>query len=83
MDQEDQPKKRGFAADPERAAAAGRKGSQTVKETLGTEHYERLGKAGGAATKEKLGRDHFREIGRQGAQKRWARERQRRIEEGY
>jgi hypothetical protein len=82
MDHEDQPKKRGgFAGRPDLASAAGKKGSAILKETLGTEHYERLGKAGGTATREKLGRGHYREIGRAGARKRWEKERQRRSEE--
>lgn len=69
---EEKPRKRGgFAANPQRASDAGKKGAQTVKERLGTEHFKRMGKLGGTAVREKFGPDYYREIGKRGGQTRW------------
>src|SRR5213595_1613759 len=74
------PKKRGggFAANRERASLAGQRGAKTVKERLGTEHFQRLGKRGGAAVKQKYGPDYYREIGQRGGRSRWDAEKARR-----
>ena len=40
-------KRGGFAADPERAREAGRKGAQVMKEKFGIEHFRQIGKRGG------------------------------------
>jgi general stress protein YciG len=74
------PKKRGggFAANRERASLAGQRGAKTVKERLGTEHFQRLGKRGGAAVKQKYGPEYYREIGQRGGRSRWDAEKARR-----
>jgi general stress protein YciG len=69
----------GFAGNPERASAAGKKGSAVVRERYGDAYYSELGVKGGEANRQK-GREHFRELGKLGAQKRWEAERQRRLE---
>ena len=71
----------GFAADRERASLAGKRGARTVKERLGTEHFQRLGKMGGAAVKQKYGPDYYREIGKRGGRSRWDAEKARDNEE--
>jgi len=68
---------RGFD-DPERAAAAGRKGAKTLKERFGREHFVNMGKVGGASNRERHGSDHSKELGRRGGQARWEPERARR-----
>lgn len=70
----------GFAANPERASLAGKRGAKTVKERLGTEHFQRLGKRGGAAVKQKYGPEYYREIGKRGGRSRWDAEKARREE---
>ena len=66
-----------FAADRQRASAAGRKGAATVRERLGAEWLRRIGKAGGAAIKRKYGTEHYRAIGQKGGRSRWDAERKR------
>jgi general stress protein YciG len=72
----------GFAADRNRASLAGKRGAKTVKERLGTEHFQKLGKIGGAAVKQKYGSDYYREIGRRGGRSRWDAEKERAASEG-
>jgi general stress protein YciG len=67
---------RGFD-DKDRAAAAGKKGAETLKERFGREHFVSMGKNGGASNRDKHGPDHFKELGRQGGKIRWERERAR------
>jgi general stress protein YciG len=74
----EKPRRRGgFAANRERASLAGKRGAKTVKDRLGTEHYQRLGKMGGAAVKQKYGPDYYREIGKRGGRSRWDAEKAR------
>ncbi len=56
----------GFAANPERARDAGRKGGQTVKEKYGEEFYREIGKRGGNTVKAERGSEFYAEIGRKG-----------------
>jgi general stress protein YciG len=72
----------GFAANRERASLAGKRGAETVKERLGTEHFQRLGKIGGAAVKKKYGPEYYREIGKRGGRSRWDAEKARGKSEG-
>jgi general stress protein YciG len=63
------PKKKrrgGFAANPELAREAGRKGGLTVREKYGAERYADIGRQGGEAVRDLYGREHFREIGSRG-----------------
>ena len=56
----------GFAANPELAKEAGRKGGIKVRDTYGTERYVDLGRQGGETVLEKYGTEYFREIGSKG-----------------
>lgn len=62
------PKKRrgGFAANPDLAREAGRKGGLKVRDKYGAERYADIGRQGGVAVRDLYGRDHFREIGSRG-----------------
>ena len=65
----DTPKKKrrgGFAANPELAREAGRKGGLSVRDQYGAERYADIGRQGGEAVRDLYGRDHFREIGSKG-----------------
>lgn len=64
-------KRGGFAADPERAREAGRKGAQVMKERFGIEHFRQIGKRGGAAVRDKYGSEYYSRIGKQGSRSRW------------
>jgi general stress protein YciG len=56
----------GFAANPELAREAGRKGGLKVRDLYGTERYADIGRQGGETVREKYGSDYFREIGSKG-----------------
>ncbi|MGQ9525979.1 MAG: KGG domain-containing protein [Armatimonadota bacterium] len=64
-------KRGGFAADPERAREAGRKGAQVMKEKFGIEHFRRIGKRGGTTVRERYGSEYYSRIGKQGSESRW------------
>lgn len=63
----------GFAANPELARAAGRKGGQTVKKKYGQSFYRQIGKKGGETVKQERGSEFYAEIGRRGGEMRSAR----------
>lgn len=56
----------GFAANPELAREAGRKGGIKVRDTYGSERYADIGRQGGETVLEKYGTEYFREIGSKG-----------------
>ena len=60
----------GFAANPELAREAGRKGGQTVKKKYGQSFYRQIGKKGGETVKKERGSDFYAEIGRRGGEMR-------------
>jgi len=59
----------GFAANPELAREAGRKGGEAVKAKYGPEFYHEIGKKGGDIVAQR-GPEFFEENGRKGGQKR-------------
>ena len=61
----------GFAANPELAREAGRKGGEAVKKKYGSEYYREIGKKGGETVKQERGSEYFREIGQRGKETRW------------
>jgi uncharacterized protein len=63
----------GFAANPELAREAGRKGGQTVKQKYGQSFYRQIGKKGGETVKKERGSDFYAEIGRRGGEMRSSR----------
>ena len=63
----------GFAANPELAREAGRKGGQTVKRKYGQSFYRQIGKKGGETVKKERGSDFYAEIGRRGGEMRSSR----------
>lgn len=60
------PRGGGFAANPELAREAGRKGGLTVRDKYGSERYADIGRQGGETVRERYGSDYFREIGSKG-----------------
>jgi general stress protein YciG len=54
----------GFAANPELAREAGRRGGERVREKYGKEYYKMMGRTGGTATLEKRGKEYFATIAR-------------------
>lgn len=56
----------GFAANPELAKQAGRKGGEAVKKKYGPEFYREIGTKGGKYMREVYGSEHFTRIGRLG-----------------
>jgi len=56
----------GFAANPELAAEAGRRGGEAVKEKYGPSFYREIGKKGGDRVKELYGSEYYAERGRRG-----------------
>jgi general stress protein YciG len=56
----------GFAANPELAKEAGRKGGLKVREKYGADRYADIGRQGGEAVRDRYGSDYFRQIGRKG-----------------
>jgi uncharacterized protein len=63
----------GFAANPELAREAGRKGGQTVKRKYGQSFYRQIGKKGGETVKQERGSEFYAEIGRRGGEMRSSR----------
>jgi general stress protein YciG len=62
----------GFAANPELAREAGRKGGETVRERYGADFYQEIGKKGGDTVRRERGSEFFAEIGRKGGQNKGA-----------
>lgn len=70
----------GFAANPELAKEAGRKGGEAVKKKYGPSFYRQIGKKGGETVKKERGSDFYAEIGRRGGEMRSTRMKQRKAE---
>ena len=66
----DHDKEGGFAANPELAREAGRKGGETVKSKYGPSFYQSIGKKGGETVKRERGTEFYAEIGRRGGEMR-------------
>ena len=64
--------KGGFAANPELAREAGRKGGETVRARYGADFYQEIGKKGGDTVRRERGSAFFAEIGRKGGQNKGA-----------
>jgi general stress protein YciG len=62
----------GFAANPELAREAGRKGGETVRTRYGADFYQEIGKKGGETVRRERGPEFFAEIGRKGGQNKGA-----------
>jgi len=60
----------GFAANPELAKEAGRKGGEAVKRKYGPQFYREIGKKGGETVKQERGSKFYAEIGRRGGEMR-------------
>jgi general stress protein YciG len=75
-------KEGGFAANPELAREAGRKGGETVKNRYGATFYQSIGKKGGETVKRERGTEFYAEIGRKGGEMRGQRAATRRATEG-
>jgi len=60
----------GFAANPELAREAGRKGGEIVKSRYGPEFYQAIGRKGGETVKRSRGTGFYAEIGRKGGEMR-------------
>ena len=71
----------GFAANPQLAKEAGRKGGEAVKRKYGSSFYRQIGKKGGDIVKQERGSDFYAEIGRRGGEMRSTRMKQRKAEE--
>jgi len=63
-------KEGGFAANPELAREAGRRGGEIVKERYGSTFYQEIGRKGGETVKNSRGTDFYAEIGRKGGERR-------------
>ena len=63
-------KEGGFAANPDLAREAGRKGGETVKNRYGPSFYQSIGKKGGETVKRERGTEFYAEIGRKGGEMR-------------
>jgi general stress protein YciG len=63
----------GFAANPELAREAGRKGGQAVKKKYGPSFYRQIGKKGGNVIKQSKPDGYYKEIGSRGGKERVAR----------
>ena len=66
-------KEGGFAANPELAREAGRKGGEIVKQRYGPTFYQEIGRKGGETVKKSRGTDFYAEIGRKGGEMRGVR----------
>ncbi len=66
----DHDKEGGFAANPDLAREAGRKGGETVKSLYGATFYQKIGKKGGETVKRERGTEFYAEIGRKGGEMR-------------
>lgn len=71
----------GFAANPELAKQAGRKGGEAVKKKYGPQFYREIGKKGGETVKEERGSEFYAEIGRRGGEMRSTRMKERMAQE--
>lgn len=71
----------GFAANPELAKQAGRKGGEAVKRKYGPQFYRDIGKKGGETVKQERGSEFYAEIGRRGGEMRSARMKERAAKE--
>lgn len=60
----------GFAANPQLAKEAGRKGGEAVKRKYGPQFYREIGKKGGETVKQERGSEFYAEIGRRGGEMR-------------
>ena len=67
----------GFAANPQLAREAGRKGGEAVKRKYGAEFYREIGKKGGETVKQERGSEFYAEIGRRGGEMRSIRMKER------
>ena len=63
-------KEGGFAANPDLAREAGRKGGETVKNRYGPSFYQSIGRKGGETVKRERGTEFYAEIGRRGGEMR-------------
>lgn len=63
----------GFAANPQLAKEAGRKGGEAVKRKYGPQFYREIGKKGGETVKQERGSEFYAEIGRRGGEMRSSR----------
>jgi len=63
-------KEGGFAANPELAREAGRKGGEIVKQRYGQQFYQEIGRKGGETVKKSRGPEFYAEIGRKGGEMR-------------
>ncbi len=77
----DHDKEGGFAANPDLAREAGRKGGETVKHRYGPSFYQSIGKKGGETVKRERGTEFYAEIGRKGGEMRGQRAATRRASE--
>ncbi len=66
----DHDKEGGFAANPDLAREAGRKGGETVKNRYGPSFYQSIGRKGGETVKRERGTEFYAEIGRRGGEMR-------------
>ena len=71
----------GFAANPELAREAGRKGGEAVKRKYGAQFYRDIGKKGGETVKQERGSEFYAEIGRRGGEMRSTRMKERMAKE--
>lgn len=78
----DHDKEGGFAANPELAREAGRKGGETVKSRYGPSFYQSIGKKGGETVKRERGPEFYAEIGRRGGEMRGKRAAAQRVAAG-
>ncbi len=69
----DHDKEGGFAANPELAREAGRKGGEIVKQRYGAQFYQEIGRKGGETVKQSRGPNFYAEIGRKGGEMRGVR----------
>jgi len=74
-------KEGGFAANPELAKEAGRKGGEAVKKKYGASFYRQIGKKGGETVKQERGSEFYAEIGRRGGEMRSTRMKERQAAE--
>ncbi len=75
----DHDKEGGFAANPDLAREAGRKGGETVKNRYGPSFYQSIGRKGGETVKRERGTEFYAEIGRRGGEMRGQRAAAQRI----
>jgi len=66
-------KEGGFAANPDLARQAGRKGGEIVKQKYGPTFYQEIGRKGGETVKKSRGTGFYAEIGRKGGEMRGVR----------